>query len=252
MVDEISFDLPVCNPLTRRCLLLPPIPDDLLASFQAQKKNFLHFDALLVPSMDEEDGASFKVIAVMLLLVFIFSSVTGQWSALKIPLDEGDHVVTWFSNNTYGCFYCCVEPNYKCFKFDMSSMEFSAVDLPPGCDGSDFIIVEAGEGRLGMFILINDGTSVRYTIWQIGGEMHDQSKMDNTILPLPVGYYYTIDGPYEGHIIISGYQSTSTEDFAIYFTLEIKTLKLERVCQTRSWLLCPYFVFPPSMSQRRI
>ncbi|WVZ91240.1 hypothetical protein U9M48_037437 [Paspalum notatum var. saurae] len=138
MVEVTSFDLAVCDPLARRCLLLPPIPDDLLASVLVQEQDFLHFDALL-------------------------------WSAVSIPLDEDDRGVAWFSRYANGCFYCCVKPNNKCFKFDMSSMEFSAVDLPPGFDERHFIIVDAGEGRLGMFTQINNGTSVRYTIWQIGG-----------------------------------------------------------------------------------
>ncbi|WVZ91255.1 hypothetical protein U9M48_037451 [Paspalum notatum var. saurae] len=238
--EEIFFpDLAVCDPLSRRYLLLPPIPDDLLASVQVQKQFLEDFRPFLVPSGFEGDGGgiSFRVLARMdftqRVVAFIFSSADGHWSAgasvswhdLGIPL--GHHRVI-SGSQAYGCFYWKVVCEDKCLKLDMSSMEFSVVDLPPERDGYYAIIGEAGEGNIGVFSLIDNHTTLCYnTIRQNGGERFDQLKMDN-IIPLPVGYSYHIHGSYEGYIIMSGFGSTNT-----WFALEIKTLRIERVCQMR-------------------
>ncbi|KAJ1254468.1 hypothetical protein BS78_05G064000 [Paspalum vaginatum] len=55
--------------------------------------------------------------------------------------------------------------------------------------------------------------------------------MDN-VIPLPAASQYCICGPYEGHIFIKGYQLLDEAD-SICFMLEIKTLKIERVCRMR-------------------
>lgn len=252
--EKLVPDLAVCDPLARVCLRLPPIPDDLLASVQVQQQDLVHYscDTFLVPSGDEEDATSFRVIVMMrstqMLVAFIFSSTTGDWSAgspfslgsLRIPYDN-------IPSYAYGCFYWKVESENRLLKLNMSSMEFSVVDLPPGPDRSFVIMVEAGESRLGMFSLINHGTTLCYSIRQIGSEKSNQLEMDS-VIPLPEGYiYFRIHGSYEGHILIFGYAFSEDACFA----LEIKTMKIERVC--RKWRgFCPYFVFLPSMSQRRI
>ncbi|WVZ91241.1 hypothetical protein U9M48_037438 [Paspalum notatum var. saurae] len=184
--EEIFCQLAVCDPLARRRRLMPPIPDDLLASVQAQKRDLLYLGAFLVPSGDDADANFFRVIActtfTQLVVAFIFSSDTGRWSAgpsmscdartLRIP----DEVPPSYA---YGCFYWKVDIENKLLKLDMSGMEFSFVDLPPGHDESRVVVVEAGEGRLGMFSGINDCTSLYYTIKKIGAERFDQLIMDS-------------------------------------------------------------------------
>ncbi|KAJ1266366.1 hypothetical protein BS78_08G145700 [Paspalum vaginatum] len=255
--EEIFFpDLAVCDPLSRRYLLLPPIPDDLLASVQVQKQFVEDFRPFLVPSGFE--GTSFRVLVRMdsteRVVTFIFSSADGHWSAgasvswgdLGIPLG---HRRVISGSQAYGCFYWKVVCEDKCLKLDTSSMEFSAVDLPPERDGYYVIIGEAGEGKIGMFSLIDNHTSLCYSIIrQNGGERFDQLKMDN-IIPLPVGYSYHIHGSYEGYIIMSGFGSTRDVPNT-WFSLEIKTLRVERICQMRFGCVDPYFGFPLSMSQR--
>ncbi|KAJ1266362.1 hypothetical protein BS78_08G145400 [Paspalum vaginatum] len=211
--EEYIFNaLAVCDPLARRCLLLPPIPDDLLASVQVQKQDFWSFDDFLVPSRDEEDGTSFSVVVRAdfgeMVVAFFFSSASGHWSAvasfpwdaLSIPLDE-HRLYSWHSSYVYGCFYWKVPTKNKSdkwLKLDMSSMEMSAVELPSGQlhDGSLAIVVEAGEGRLGMFSLIKGDTpSLFYTIRQVAGDRSDQLEMDN-VIPSPAGFRYRTLGPY--------------------------------------------------------
>ncbi|KAJ1266363.1 hypothetical protein BS78_08G145500 [Paspalum vaginatum] len=254
--EEIFCQLAVCDPLARRRLLMPPLPDDLLASVQAQKRDLLYLGAFLVPSGDDEDANFFRVIACTtfteMVVAFIFSSDTGHWSAgpsmscdartLSIPHDDPP-------SYAYGCFYWKVDIENKLFKLDTSSMEFSFVDLPPGHDKSRVVIVEAGEGRLGMFSEISDFTSLYYaTIRKIGAQRFDQLIMDR-VIPLPADYYFRILGSYEGHIFMIGYCWTDDTCFA----LEVKTLKIERVCRRfRGGAVYPYFGFPASISEGRI
>lgn len=191
------------------------------------------------------------------LVTFAFSSAAGHWSAaisvswdaVSIPLHRRDREV-WPSSYAYGCLYWKVVSRNKWLKFDMGNMELSDVDLPPGHGGNYDIIGEAGEGRLGMFGLIDNGTSLCYCIVrQIGDNRFDQLDMGN-IIPLPEGFRYIIRGTYEGHIFMTGYGLAGDERTC--FTLEIKTLKIERVCQMWWHSVYPYFGFPPSMVQRRI
>ncbi|WVZ91256.1 hypothetical protein U9M48_037452 [Paspalum notatum var. saurae] len=159
--NEPTFhQLAVCDPMARRCLLLPPIPDDLLASVQVRKQDLECCVNLLVPSGEEDDDTSFRVIRRMdfteMVVAFIFSSASGLWSAgasVK-SIRPRDRLVRFCSSYMYGCFYWKVIDDTlwnKWLRLDISSMEFSAVDLSPLQDGCNDIIVEAGEGRLGMF-----------------------------------------------------------------------------------------------------
>ncbi|WVZ91254.1 hypothetical protein U9M48_037450 [Paspalum notatum var. saurae] len=247
--------LAVCDPLARRCLLLPPIHEDRFASVDVQNRCI---DAFLVPSGDEEDDTSFRVITRMIcpemVVAFIFSSATGHWSAGPSVSWDALTERLWLRppSYLYSCFYWKVYGKNKWLKFDMSSMEFSADEMiEDGHDGGETIIAEAGEGRVGMFRLNIDDASLCYTIIrQIAGTRFDQLKMDNMI-PLLVGYWYhSVHGPYEGHIFIRGFRLPTLAENAC-FTLEIKTLKIERVCQMRLGNVKPYFGFPPFMSPIR-
>ncbi|CAN6168357.1 unnamed protein product [Urochloa humidicola] len=72
-------NLAVCDPLSRQYLLLPEIPDGLLASVQFQKQNLIDFEASFIPSRDM-DETSFKVICTAYSetesLVLVFSSAS--------------------------------------------------------------------------------------------------------------------------------------------------------------------------------
>ncbi|KAL6657866.1 hypothetical protein ACP70R_005646 [Stipagrostis hirtigluma subsp. patula] len=259
--DEDAFlDLAVCCPLSRRYLLLPPLPDDI---FQVQEQRFQGFDTFLVPSGDWED-TSFRVIAnahyTKRLAVFIFSSGSNQWDAgtftswdaLKLPPNSQMRV--WFGTMTfslrcacaYGCFYWKLHLSNKVIKFDMNNLEFCTVDLPPDFDKRKIVIVEAGEGMLGMFSLINNGTAVHYTIRQNLSESSNESKMDN-IIPLPVGYVCDIVGASGGCIFLVSYPTTG-RPHSVCLSLDMKTLKIE----IHSNEIRPYFGYPPFMSPRRI
>jgi hypothetical protein len=67
------------------------------------------------------------------------------------------------------CFYWKVHhAQSKLLALEISSMEFSTIDVPPGKDDHDVILVETEEGGLGMFTCNVDDTcnSLNYNLLQ--------------------------------------------------------------------------------------
>ncbi|KAL6657858.1 hypothetical protein ACP70R_005638 [Stipagrostis hirtigluma subsp. patula] len=218
------------------------------------------FDAFLVPSGDWEE-TSFRVVAMApckkKLVVFGFSSSSGCWGVAasttwdNLAFDISSLILS-LPRYVYGCFYWKVHKTNKLLKLDMSRMEFSTVDLQH--DIQNVVVVEAGEGRLGMFSRIRHGTVVdHYTIVQYESDGANRWRMKN-ILPLPANYKCYISGSSEGYIFLVGIPEVQSRGFPTYFSLEIKTLEIEMVGRIRFpfYHLCPYFGFPPSMAPRRI
>uniref|UniRef100_A0A0A9HNT4 F-box protein AT5G49610-like beta-propeller domain-containing protein n=1 Tax=Arundo donax TaxID=35708 RepID=A0A0A9HNT4_ARUDO len=247
--------------MSRRYRLLPPIPDSIVASVHVQERDLMSFQTFLLPSGSEEDEASFRVIGMAhcekKTVVFVFSSVSGCWSVgastkwdalslTRCPLLPKPHYV-------YGCFYWRVLKRNKLIKLDMSRMEFSTVDLPPDHNKRGIVIVEAGEGRLGMFSLMAYDTSVYYAIRQREDVGANEWQMEN-VIPLPVNYNFYIDGAPGGYIFLLGIPKARDMVPAAWFSLEINTLKIQRVSGMRRHYcgVKPYFGFPPSMSPRRV
>ncbi|CAL5083391.1 unnamed protein product [Urochloa decumbens] len=258
--DDVLFpDLAVCDPLSRQYMLLPPIPD-------GQVREQLDFpDFLLVPSGPAELETSFRVICCMRcmtrLVVFIYSSVSGYWTVTTSP--------TWPSLGfnvlppdlleletkpqcVNGCFYWQVEKMNKLLKLEMTIMEFSIYDLPPDHDERIVSVVEGGEGKLALFSQ-KDGTSVEYyTLLQDGNGRANEWHMENSI-PLPFNYNSYIAGSGQGYIFLAGTWKEQDTKHTKYFSLEIKTFNIQRVCMgSRYWSGYPYFGFPPFMSASRI
>lgn len=251
-------DLAVCDPFFRRYRLLPPIPDDLLASVHIKQQNFPSFEAFLVPSGEEEDGTSFRVIGRAYCgiksAVFVFSSGSGLWSVGTTwdDLNLGGSVLLCRSY-AYGYIYWKVMQANKLFKLDINRMDFSTIDLPSHYDERDVIIVEAGNGRLGVFSHIKFRTAVVYhAIQQKEGETADGC-MSEIITHLPVHYDFGLVGAAEGYLFFVGFPKDRMAN-AASFSLQVKTLKIEMVCAMKfhSCNIHPYFGYPPSMSLRRI
>uniref|UniRef100_M8CIU8 Uncharacterized protein n=1 Tax=Aegilops tauschii TaxID=37682 RepID=M8CIU8_AEGTA len=183
-------EIVVCDPLHRRYVLLPPVPHDLAASLEypfppVRKPRCKPF---LVPLGEEEaaDGeTTFRVILMAHcktnLAALVFSSSTGQWQAAAskawsdLALGERDmaemsqvHPFILTRHYAYGCFYWdwVQFGGQKLLLLDTSNMEFSIADLPPGeWNNRGLAIVEAGEGRLGMFGFHGETSSdLSYTV----------------------------------------------------------------------------------------
>lgn len=140
---------------------------------------------------------------------------------------------------------------------DTPEMKFSVDDQAHGRYGPQKqAIVEVGEGRLGI-VIVGDGILDLYskmlgnknngvgTEWQ-----HDR------IIPLPqMDCRWSILGAAEGHLLLqaspqisSRIQSATLESH--YFTLDLKTLLVERLCRSNQYIggAHLYASFPPSLS----
>ncbi|KAM0880258.1 hypothetical protein ACQ4PT_033715 [Festuca glaucescens] len=161
-------EMVVCDPLHRQYLLLPTIPDGVFGSAGKWHTFLLHHG----DGGDEEaaEETAFKVIWMARLgdklVALVFSSTTGQWQAG--PSHSWINAFDGLSRSqyVYGCFYWVTDCRQKLLVLDTQRMEFSTTDAPPEakCDGdANIAIVEAGEGRLGMFVL-SCGSDLSYII----------------------------------------------------------------------------------------
>ncbi|XP_048537820.1 uncharacterized protein LOC125516396 [Triticum urartu] len=198
---EVIFrEVIVCDPLHRRYLLLPPIPGDLAESVDSAL--WTKPQTFLAPSEDEEE-ASFSVISMVQcltkLFAFAFFSNTGQWRTISsqswsnlfagLPSLAG---MTFFSRReyAYGLFYWVASSREKLLVLDSQSMEFSIVEHPPearGIPGGDIAIVEAGDGRPGMFVRAEETNYLNYAIRRNDFGSSSKWQLDKKI-PLDSGF----------------------------------------------------------------
>ncbi|NP_001151411.2 hypothetical protein Zm00014a_021069 [Zea mays] len=260
----VYLDLAVCDPLSRRYLLLPPLAEDLvLASVGLQKPSVVHSGVSFIPSGGVEE-TSFRVISWKYsktrLAVFVFTSSSGSWSVgtstTRDDLGLDHEFVRLYSVQcVYGHCYWRLCGTSKLIKLDMNSMEFSTVDLPPDHEKRNVIIVESWGSNVAMFSMIDEGASVDYyTSSQNDSEKSHEWHMMISI-PLPADYIIgpCFKGPAEGYIFLEGIRIDHEAGHSGLFSLEIKSFKIERVCMSPyRFFGRPYFGFPPSMSPTRI
>jgi hypothetical protein len=144
----------------------------------------------------------------------------------------------------YGCFYWLKRLGGQLLKLDTRRMEVSISELPREIEclrGEDIAIVEAGEGRLGMFVL-SCGSDLRYIIRQNNIGSSGRWQLEKTI-SLGYNYGYDFAGSVGGHLFL--------EHGGDFFLLDVKTLQLEAVSVSASehTFLWPraYSNFPPSL-----
>uniref|UniRef100_A0A453ASK2 DUF1618 domain-containing protein n=2 Tax=Aegilops tauschii subsp. strangulata TaxID=200361 RepID=A0A453ASK2_AEGTS len=275
---DLARDLAVCDPLYRRYTLLPAIPDDLAAL--AQQSDMGHFEPFLAPpAAEDEEGISFRVICLarctarLVLLIFSSGSGDGQWRAVTLDnwvsllagLDNPAPVIKpesslWPRMRHYAHGYFCwafyPANKNKLIMLDTRSMDFSAVNLPPRTRNTQVAILEAGEGRLGLFINEYLTPELRYAVLQNDGGGANQW-LSQGRFSLPVNYRYMLVGVAGGYLLIQwipepGYcrdPSAEVIDSEV-LTLDLRTLQLE-------WFLTSQFSnigshlfagFPPSLS----
>ncbi|KAF7104566.1 hypothetical protein CFC21_105456 [Triticum aestivum] len=202
------------------------------------------------------------------LAIFVFSSSTRQWRAaaskgwsdLVLSGSESAmmpqvHPLFIRHHYAYGCFYW----DWTLFRrktllmLDTRRMEFSIVVPPPGEWGKEgFAIVEAGEGRLGMFGFHGESASdLTYTFARNKGENPSQWHMEKTI-SLDSGYRYYIIAATGRYLLLIRTPDISHENPLFeYFSIDVKTLQLQRVYSDHSRLNLSgthtYTNFPPSL-----
>ncbi|KQJ92892.2 uncharacterized protein LOC100835416 isoform X2 [Brachypodium distachyon] len=261
---EVVFpEMVVCDPLHRRYLLLPPIPDDLAASVEHPlwKKRHRYCETFLVPSEDEDDETSFNVIWMVQcatkVVALAFSSSTGQWRAVSSQswsnlfaglLSSTGHILFRCRQYAYGCFYWVTDCREYLLVLDTWRMEFSLAYPPTEARGDcniDIGIVETGEGGLGMFLHARMSSDLTYyTLRQgIGGSSSKWHKEKTVSL----GSKYMFIGSTGSYLVLHQGGSYALERGCL--TLDVKMFQLERVCALKYFMstALAYCNFPPSL-----
>ncbi|KAL6643818.1 hypothetical protein ACP70R_018584 [Stipagrostis hirtigluma subsp. patula] len=259
----IFEDIVVCDPLHRRYVEIPPIPEHLVASMNSSE---MKFEPFLAPAEQEEvDELSFRVVCNVMsqynIVAFIFSSVTGQWrsatsfSLLPDRLIRDPRMLV--RHHVRNCFYWAHTFANQMLVLDLGEMKFSVVGLPPrGAPWRWLAIVDAGEAMLGLLVA-DDHTLHRYCKpWRNNGVTTEEWFHDKRI-PLHefVGCYWHIVEAAEGYLLMRAeprgliHQSGQTRQ-GKFFTMTLKTLVIERLCVLDQTIrrAQPYASFPPPLS----
>uniref|UniRef100_A0ACD5V6F1 Uncharacterized protein n=1 Tax=Avena sativa TaxID=4498 RepID=A0ACD5V6F1_AVESA len=309
-------NLAVCDPLSRRHRLLPPVPEELTG---ARKEHPCEIIPILAPIGEEdEDQTSFKVICMANyeteLVAFVFSSLTEQWciaaspswSSLGMVRPLGPRMLSFYVcrgfsslDNVRGCFYWASPWMDKLLLLNTKRMEFSIVNNRTGyhlhlrslpCQADEVLarndmawpgqarslprIIVGKEGAIEMFSLVGDHSphgsfNLYHTTQQNDCESSKGWQLEN-IIPLPSQYDYFTLGAAEGFLFLGATTEDqlyiedhspvwlSKTDWDVdYFSLDVKTSELAKVCRRKRQFFHSehvywYFGFPPSLSKPSI
>lgn len=270
----------VCDPLHRRHVEIPPIPDDLLDAAATTSTDHdggdpddlrrLEFEPFLAPapSAADEDQvvdelSSFQVICNALsgtmLVTFAFSSASRQWRAVA-SFSNPNYVMKnlcslWFRQPANGFYWTCFSENFM-LVLDTREMKFFVVsDIPEKSNGRSKIVVEAaGEGRLGLLLLLEDKLELYSRAWQgnnNGGVVVDQEWRHDKTVRMFAGLW-NLSGTTNGYAFLRWLPRDHVQRWeeAHYFTVDLKTLLVERLC-VLEFINVPKFLyasFPPPLS----
>ncbi|CAN6356516.1 unnamed protein product [Urochloa humidicola] len=255
-------NLVVCDPLHRRYVRIPPIPDDLTAAIPPAVMQ--SFQPFLAPASEDEDDklkdgeqSPFRIICVGQCgdksMAFFFTSANQKWELVTC------HSSGYFGNlrrcYAHGCFFWVVDSERNALMLDTRGMKFSIVNLPPnnGTSTKGAAIVEAGEGRLGLLTLGDSAIDLSCMIWQnngVGAEGWQHYKM----IPLTrvcdgINYDWHIMDAAGRYLSLMALRSNCYE-FPVRsecFVLDLKTLLLKRLCALNDMVVHShlYASFPP-------
>ncbi|KAM3309799.1 hypothetical protein ACQJBY_030845 [Aegilops geniculata] len=271
-------NLAVCDPVSRRYVLLPSIPEEMAV----QQERLAEFGPMLGPAAEDGDDTSFTVICTACynskLVTFVFSSVTGQWCVTASPSwsSLGTAKPTWkcISSFSYlrGRFYWGALWKDKFLVLDTRTMEFSTLNILTGYHlqllnqlgrGPCWSTIVGGtKGSLEMFTPVGDyrSTSLHHTTQQNNGESSNEWKLKNVIALPPGSLYFTV-GATEGFLFLRGAQLVEDSygllpkhNSVDFYSLDVKTAELKKVCRAtahfdRLNVVHSYFGFPPSLSK---
>ncbi|TVU38550.1 hypothetical protein EJB05_11927, partial [Eragrostis curvula] len=260
--DDTLLPVAVCDPLSGQYQILPPIPHH-------EDHDYYNFDATFAPCAEANDETSFRVMGTVcgetefVVLIFDSGSVSwtvsasASWEALSL-IDESQPTEYPFLQRpfcVYGSLYWEVDEMHKLLKLDIDRMEFSTINLPFGHDKCHNVLVEAGEGRLGMFSRTVDRKSLNFYYYYNSMENEHQGGNEwevKNVIPLPVHGSWAFYAQ-QGYTFLRGDRKVRDLVYTCY-SLDIDTLKLETAIQlsSRYFRIYPYFGFPPSMTPKKI
>ncbi|XP_002443351.1 uncharacterized protein LOC8068831 isoform X1 [Sorghum bicolor] len=249
-------DFVVCDPLYRRYVMIPRIPDDLIAA-STQYTMSRHLLPVLAPAGENDEEGSFRVICTVLfedkVMAFVFSSCNQTWRGITSTISLPDGVIEYMTYYAHGCLYWIVGLTLNSLMLDISEMKFSIIDLPPHSFDStsgivECAIVETADGRLGCLTIV-DGTADLYCKnWQsncVGGQewLHDK----RISLPKDSGitYNWEVEGTAGHYLALVGESSRNSE----HIVVDIKTFLVENLCISSNGAIFgfPYARFPPPL-----
>ncbi|KAF7099126.1 hypothetical protein CFC21_100815 [Triticum aestivum] len=271
--NAADFHLAVCDPLSRRYVLLPTIPEDLAAQPQDR---LWEFEPVLAPNTsDDGEEEPFKVICIARyrtkLVLFVFRSTTMQWCVVESPVFPSFDDMSCF-DCVRGCFYW-TQPwcwSDHLMVLDTRTLRFSTINFLTGyhlqLTDTDPIfdnrrpnaLVVGREGAIEMFSLVcQHGTfALHHTSLQNNSDEWELKK----IIQLPRQYYdYSVStvGAAQGFLFFQCAPDGIHLENVDYYSMDVKTYEITKVCTKMDDFLnlkraLPYFSFPPLLSEPTI
>ncbi|CAO2176359.1 unnamed protein product [Urochloa humidicola] len=264
--DLTALPLAVCDPLCRRYVLLPEIPNEITVELG----HLTDFGFFLAPTVEDEDETSFRVICTASnetsLFAIVFSSITAEWQIISSPSwsslgtapPSGSHGFIYFSY-AGGCFYFTVPWRDKLLVLDALSMEFSIVNnVPSGYLTRDHGLPSIAMGAKGSLLMVffgghdEDGSTQLLHVFKLNDcESSNQWQLEK-IIPLPTqSRHYTLGAAEEFVFLFGTPDDQNSLPETEYLSLNITTSELKKVCEIeyRFFGVRPYFGFPPSLSK---
>jgi len=171
----------------------------------------------------------------------VFSSATGKWYRVTFEGwgGYGADMLTSCRYYTHRSLYQTSGLFSDVLMLDTRRMEFSAVRIPSVKVCRQHAIVEAGEGTLRLLTLGDGVLDLYCKAWQDGHVGAEEWRHEKRI-PLPGGdgLRYTFSGAGSGYLLLQAIPQDLSELASYvqevpkvqYFTLEVKTLLMERLC----------------------
>uniref|UniRef100_A0A0E0AL97 F-box domain-containing protein n=1 Tax=Oryza glumipatula TaxID=40148 RepID=A0A0E0AL97_9ORYZ len=270
--DDPGFmDLAVCDPLSRRYVLLPAVPADLAAS--AQLHNLLDLQPFFAPPRDDDDddgggggggGTSFRVMYMARcqskLVVFTFSSDTQQWSStsydgwgILVAATPSQETALTQRHHAHGCIFWFLRWAKKLLVLDTFTMELSTINLPSSelIEIQQVAIVESARGGIGMFAMVDEILDSTFDMFYVVWDPEGANKWPlERLMKLPVEFRYNLVGAAGGYLLVQGISVQGPVQDQVCFTVELKTFKVEMFCETRRTLIGAdlFAGFAPSLS----
>ncbi|CAN6361935.1 unnamed protein product [Urochloa humidicola] len=261
-------DLMICDPLHRRYVRVPSVPDELVTSIP--RRNRILVVPFLAPAAaeDADEPLSFSVIRTCQLgdnkvAAFFFSSGSGRWHATTpymisltiLPIG----CIGFQRYYALGCFHWVISLTAS-IVLNTRDMKFSTISLPLDDDLRHRAIFETREGKLGM-IAFSDGIWLSRSVcevWQQKSGVVDgtQDWQLYKTIPLPNDANgMDIQGEADNYLLLRPIQASYYMEFPRpkqYLVLNLKTLLFEGIfsfdvgCRARYGHL--YVSFPPPLA----